>query len=224
MTHNDREATDNDLSFDILIDSNINNNNKGSSAKPPISSQYHPPSLALSEYSSAVPKKHMKVGPLQFKPVLERFSTGNRTDTSQGKRVSYGSVSPHGHIKTDSMIGAGKTVSRKTTGEAASYASNRNHNLNQSCIEAKKMDTSTDAPITIIQSPQINNINNYNNININTIAIGQHVMPHPPAAGPTPHPPHTAGSRTNQFRMRKYKVTVTEGIVADTAEESSKAK
>jgi hypothetical protein len=53
-------------------------------------------------------------------------------------------------------------------------------------------------PITIIHTPQINNINNYNNINIHTIAINdQYLVPHPPS------PPFNG---TNQFRMRKYRI------------------
>lgn len=214
---------DPDLSFDVYAErTNISNKQN------PNPNKGHPTSLALAEYELTAPmhKKVNKVGPLQFKPVRGESADRQkpRVSTSIGMRVIDHSNSPHNNAKTETEsrfsgrlsvkpMKKGNEESKLTDPVIVKYPIK----LNQTAVE-KRVEKS-EPPITIIQTPQINNINNYNSISINTIAIGQPVsVPPNPAAPPLsitpnvpaiphpPPPPQNPGSKVNQFRMRKYRL------------------
>ncbi len=137
-----------------------------------------------------------------------------RVATSQGRRAVHKSASPRSRIAPESrVVLRGKETAAKNTeevaerkeGEKKPYGGNNGKKLNATCVESPKTSsTNNGQPITIIQTPQINNINNYNHISINTISIN----PTPPVAHPPapPPPPVESGKRANNFRRRKYRL------------------
>jgi hypothetical protein len=130
--------------------------------------------------------------------------TNHRVETTQGKRkVAKSSSPPHNaHIDTEIKSNTRATASKKIKD------SNKIKDTDEMPDTKNKKETNEpkkEQPITIIQAPQINNINNYNNIHIGSISIKppENVQPAPPAHAPVPPP---AVNRVNNFRMRKYKV------------------
>lgn len=117
----------------------------------------------------------LKVMDKKSKRVASNSATG--VDTKEEHKF-YNSLSPYRNP-------AIPTTKQKTANKTADYQK-------------------VELPVTIIQAPQINNINNYNSINIQTVAISQDDVK--PQSLLIPHPPLLGEARTNRFRMRKYKL------------------
>jgi hypothetical protein len=130
----------------------------------------------------------------------------HRIDTAQNKRNNAKSTSPCHNVYADSDL---RSMTRALVQRKAKEVLKESQIRDCKAVKFvnPKLKTSGDAnmkkqPITIIQAPLINNINNYNNIHIGTFSINQadSVQPNPPS--PVPPAPVT---KVNNFRLRKYK-------------------
>lgn len=163
-------------------------------------------SLKNGKNTNIIPKKALDEDLLNPNYQAQQIATraNHRVETTQGKRKVAKSSSPAHNAHMDTEI---KTNTR-------SSAAKKTKECNKTVVTDQTPETKNkggsdelkkEQPITIIQAPQINNINNYNNIHIGSISIKppDTVQPAPPAHAPVPPP---AVNRVNNFRMRKYKV------------------
>ena len=204
---------DPDWSFEVVTE------NTGNAKLQKMYDLYHPPTIVhngITDYAAAFKKLHKKPNLQPIKafdedrdrsclvpqpPPVAPVRKNHRTEAAQGKRGVAKSTSPHNNVRAETES---RTATRSKPPKRDETAKTEaDYKLTTSGAENGSSPT---RPITIIQTPQINNINNYNNIRINTISIG----PVPPATVPIPPPPPAAGPRTNNFRRRKYKLSETE--------------
>ena len=118
---------------------------------------------------------------------IESAKRKNYQSVNEDKHKAYTSLSPH--KKAEDIIKPPDLTNK----------------IHDEYIKEKKtnVETKEESSITIIQRPQINNINNYNNINIQTLAINKDTVQEELLI---PHPPSFKEFKTNQFRKRKYRL------------------
>lgn len=149
------------------------------------------------------PLKALDEERFHINPPSQQHATrhSHREDAGHAKRAIAKSTSPchNAHIDTELRTMIRPIASRKTKESAKEQ-----HKINLLDEKSLLSDTNKKTqPITIIQAPQINNINNYNNIHIGNISINQ-----PGASQPAPPVvPAPSVSKVNKFRSRKYKAS-----------------
>eukprot|EP00826_Nyctotherus_ovalis_P011676 TRINITY_DN1303_c0_g2_i8.p1 TRINITY_DN1303_c0_g2~~TRINITY_DN1303_c0_g2_i8.p1 ORF type:complete len:250 (+),score=49.22 TRINITY_DN1303_c0_g2_i8:438-1187(+) len=129
-----------------------------------------------------------KTNDLTLDTLLKVMSKKSKRVETKKEHKAYNSLSPYRNPAI--------SITKQKT-------SNKNASSNIQRITADNQ--KVESPVTIIQTPQINNVNNYNNISIQTVAINQDDAK--PQSLLVPHPPPLNEARTNRFRIRKYKLT-----------------
>jgi hypothetical protein len=140
-------------------------------------------------------------------------------------RSSSRTGNPKNHKETDTLKDSVSGGDQHPAASAGNPGIQEIHNLHETAGAHRGEHKKAVAPITIIQTPQINNINNYNNININTISINPPVATQPPnldlsaSSNPAVHAPAppAAPPKVNNFRRRKYKLAQPTDVFQETA-------